>query len=146
MIKKFLIKLNDKLDDPDAKVWDTSLTGKAALKEQWRWTEFAAEKWDWRKIIQRTPGWRERAKAAAAAYAAQCEANRAARGDAVAGGAAPQVHAPRGGRTPHARAAGNGRYATAAPPTNVGNNTRDARAARRAAREQADQQQGGYWN
>ena len=120
MIKKFLIKLNDKLDDPDAKVWDTSLTGKAALKEQWRWTEFAAEKWDWRKIIQRTPGWRERAKAAAAAYAAQCEANRAARGDAVAGGAAPQVHAPRGGQAPHARAAGNGRYATAAPPTNVG--------------------------
>ena len=123
------------------------MTGKAALKEQWRWTEFAAEKWDWRKIIQRTPGWRERAKAAAAAYAAQCEANRAARGDAVAGGAAPQVHAPRGGgRASQARAAGNGRYATAAPPTNVGNNTRDARAARRAAREQADQQQGGYWN
>ena len=146
MIKKFLIKLNDKLDDQDAKVWDTSLTGKAALKEQWRWTEFAAEKWDWRKIIQRTTGWREKAKAAAAAYAAQCEANRAARGDAVAGGAAPQTHAPGGGRAPHARAAGNGRYATAAPPTNVGNNTRDARAARRAAREQADQQQGGYWN
>ena len=79
-------------------------------------------------------------------YAAQCEANRAARGDAVAGGAAPQAHAAGGGRAPHARAAGNGRYATAAPPTNVGNNTSDARAARRAAREQADQQQGGYWN
>ena len=77
---------------------------------------------------------------------AQCEANRAARGDAVAGGAAPQAHAAGGGRAPHARAAGSGHYATAAPPTNVGNNTRDARAARRAAREQADQQQGGYWN
>jgi hypothetical protein len=68
----------------------------------------------------------------------------AARGDAVAGGAAPQAHAVGGGRAPRAPAAGNGRYATAAPPTNDGNNTRDARAARRAAREQANQQQGGH--
>jgi hypothetical protein len=85
-IKKFIINLNDKLDDPEAKAWDPSLTGKAAVKEQWRWTELAAERWEWRKIIQRTAGWRERAKAEAEAFAAQYEANRAARGEAMAGG------------------------------------------------------------
>ena len=145
-IKKFIINLNDKLDDPEAKAWDPSLTGKAAVKEQWRWTELAAERWEWRKIIQRTTGWRERAKAEAEAYAAQCEANRAARVEAMAGGAAPQAHAVGGGRAPRAPAARNGRYATAASPMNDGYNTRDARAARRAAREQANQHQGGHWN
>ena len=145
-IKKFIINLNDKLDDPEAKAWDPSLTGKAATKEQWRWTELASQRWQWRKIIQRTAGWREREKAEAEAYAAQYEANWAARGEAMAGGAAPRAHAAGGGRAPRAPAARNGRYATVAPPTYDGNNTRDARAARRATREQANQQQGGHWN
>ena len=55
-LKKFIIKLNDKLDDPNAKAWDPTLTGKAALKEHWRWTELAAKRGEWRKIIQRTDG------------------------------------------------------------------------------------------
>jgi hypothetical protein len=42
-LKKFLIQLNDKFDDPNAKAWDPTLTGKAALQAQWRWTELAAE-------------------------------------------------------------------------------------------------------
>ena len=86
MIKNVIINLNDKVDDSEVKAWDSSLTGKDAVKEQWRWTELAAERWEWRKIIQRTARWRERAKAKAGAYAAHCEAKRAARGEAVAGG------------------------------------------------------------
>ena len=42
-LKKFIIKLNDKIDDPNAKTWDPNLTGGAALQEQWRWTELAAK-------------------------------------------------------------------------------------------------------
>ena len=134
-LKKFLIQLNDKLDDPNAKAWDPTLTGKAALQEQWRWTELAAEgkRDEWRKIIQRTDGWREREKEQAKATAA---ANRARRG------------ATARKRAPRAPQAGNGRYAAMPPPPppRDGNNARDARAARRAAaQEQADQQQGGYW-
>ena len=145
-LKKFLIQLNDKLDDPNAKAWDPTLTGKAALQEQWRWTELAAEgkRDEWRKIIQRTDGWREREKEQAEATAA---ANRARRG------------ATARNRAPRAPQAGNGRYAAVPPPPppGDGNNARDARAARRAAaqeqadaarsaaREQADQQDGGYW-
>ena len=135
-LKKFLLQLNDKLDDPNAKAWDPTLTGKAALQEQWRWTELAAEgkRDEWRKIIQRTDGWREREKEQAEATAA---ANRARRG------------ATARNRAPRAPQAGNGRYAVVPPPPppGDGNNDRDARAARRdAAREQAHQQQGGYWN
>ena len=134
-LKKFLIQLNDKLDDPNAKAWDPTLTGKAALQEQWRWTELAAKgkRDEWRKIIQRTDGWREREKEQAEATAA---ANRARRG------------ATARNRAPRAPQAGNGRYAAVPPPPppGDGNNARDARAARRAAaQEQADQQQGGYW-
>ena len=144
-LKKFLIQLNDKLDDPNAKAWDPTLTGKAALQEQWRWTELAAEgkRDEWRKIIQRTDGWREREKEQAEATAA---ANRARRG------------ATARNRAPRAAQAGNGCYAAVPPPPPPGvGNARDARAARRAAaqeqadaarsaaREQADQQQGGYW-
>ena len=137
-LKKFLIQLNDKLDDPNAKAWDPTLTGKAALQEQWRWTELAAKgKRDkWRKIIQRTDGWREREKEQAEATAA---ANRAKRGVTARNCA------------PGAPQAGNGRYATVPPPPpGDGSNTRDARAARRTARsdiwEQVNQQQGGHWN
>ena len=135
-LKKFLIQLNDKLDDPNAKAWDPTLTGKAALQEQWRWTELAAKgkRDEWRKIIQRTDGWREREKEQAEATAA---ANRARRG------------ATARNRAPRAPQAGNGRYAAVPPPPppGDGNNARDARAARRdAAREQAHQQQGGYCN
>jgi hypothetical protein len=128
-LKKFLIQLNDKLDDPNAKAWDPTLTGKAALQEQWRWTELAAEgkRDEWRKIIQRTDGWREREKEQAEATAA---ANRARRG------------ATARNRAPRAAQAGNGCHAAVPPPPG---NARDARAARRAAREQADQQEGGYW-
>ena len=133
-LKKFLIQLNDKLDDPNAKAWDPTLTGKAALQEQWRWTELAAKgkRDEWRKIIQRTDGWREREKEQAEATAA---ANRARRG------------ATARNRAPRAPQAGNGRYAAVPPPPppGDGNNARDARAARRAAREQANQQEGGYW-
>ena len=132
-LKKFIIKLNDKLDDPNAKAWNPTLTGSAALKEQWRWTELAAKRGEWRKIIQRTDGWREREKEQAEATAA---ANRARRG------------ATARNRAPRAPQAGNGRYAAVPPPPppGDGNNARDARAARRAAaQEQADQQQGGYW-
>ena len=63
-IKKFIIKLNDKLDDPDAKAWDPTLTGRDARNEQWRWTELASDKNKWQVIIQRTKGWREREKEA----------------------------------------------------------------------------------
>ena len=135
MIKKFIIKLNDKLDDPDAKAWDPKLKGTAARKEQWRWTELAKKenKDQWRKIIRRTDGWREREREEAEAKAA------AARGR-------ERRRAPR--NTP----AGSGQYATAAPPLQSGqSNTRAARAAayaaaREANREQANQQQGGHWN
>ena len=113
----------------------STLTGRAALQEQWRWTELAAKgkRDEWRKIIQRTDGWREREKEQAEATAA---ANRARRG------------ATARNRAPRAPQAGNGRYAAVPPPPppGDGNNARDARAARRAAREQANQQQGGYWN
>ena len=87
-IKKFIIKLNDKLDDPDAKAWDPKLKGTAARKEQWRWTELAKkENQDqWRKIIRRTDGWREREREEAEAKAA-----------AAQGGEAPE------GATQHAR-------------------------------------------
>ena len=133
-LKKFLIQLNDKLDDPNAKAWDPTLTGRAALQEQWRWTELAAKgkRDEWRKVIQRTDGWREREKEQAEATAA---ANRARRG------------ATARNRAPRAPQAGNGRYAAVPPPPppGDGNNARDARAARRAAREQANQQEGGYW-
>ena len=47
-IKKFIIKLNDKLDDEGEKAWDTELTGKAARKEQWWWTEIAQDRGQWR--------------------------------------------------------------------------------------------------
>ena len=129
-IKKFIIKLNNKLDDPNAKAWDATLKGSAALKEQWRWTELAAKREEWRKIIQRTDGWREREKEQAEAATAE---RREKRREAARG------RAPR---------AGSGRHATAAPPPpgGSGGSTHDARAARRAAREQANQQQGGYWN
>ena len=125
-----------KLDDPNAKAWDPTLTGGAALEEQWRWTELAAKgkRDEWRKIIQRTGGWREREKEQAEATAA---ANRARRG------------ATARNRAPRAAQAGNGCYAAVPPPPppGGGNNARDARAARRdEAREQAHQQQGGYWN
>ena len=136
-LKKFLIQLNDKLDDPNAKAWDPTLTGKAALQEQWRWTELAAKgkRDEWRKIIQRTDGWREREKE-------QAEANAAARRE--------RRRATARNREPRAPQAGNGGYATVPPPPPgdiSGNNARDARAAARdAAREQANQQQGGYWN
>ena len=65
-IKKYLIKLNDKLDDANEKIWDPTLTGKAAKKEQWRWTSYASKenRGLWRKIIRRTDGWREREAAA----------------------------------------------------------------------------------
>ena len=145
-LKKFLIQLNDKLDDPNAKAWDPTLTGRDALQEQWRWTELAAKgkRDEWRKIIQRTDGWREREKEQAEATAA---ANRARRGAAARN------------REPREQQAGNGRYAAVPPPPppEDGNNDRDARAARRAAaqkqedaarraaREQANQQEGGYW-
>ena len=128
----FLVQLNDKLDDPNAKAWDPTLTGSAALKEHWRWTELAAKRGEWRKIVQRTDGWREREKEQAEATAA---ANRARRG------------ATARNRAPRAPQAGNGRHAAVPPPPpGDGNNASDARAARRAAREQANQQQGGYWN
>ena len=80
-IKKFIIKLNDKLDDPDAKAWDPKLKGTAARKEQWRWTELAKKenKDQWRKIIRRTDEWREREREEAEAKAA------AARGGGVGG-------------------------------------------------------------
>ena len=80
-IKKFIIKLNDKLDDPDAKAWDPKLKGTAARKEQWRWTELAKKenKDQWRKIIRRTDEWREREREEAEAKAA------AARGGASEG-------------------------------------------------------------
>ena len=133
-LKKFLIQLNDKLDDPNAKAWDPTLTGRAALQEQWSWTELAAKgkRDEWRKIIQRTDGWREREKEQAEATAA---ANRARRG------------ATARNRAPRATQAGNGCHAAVPPPPppGDGNNDRDARAARRAAREQANQQEGGYW-
>ena len=134
-LKKFIIKLNDKLDDPNAKAWNPTLTGSAALKEQWRWTELAAKRGEWRKIIQRTDGWREREKE-------QAEANAAARRE--------RRRATARNREPRAPQAGSGGYATVPPPPPgdiSGNNARDARAAARdAAREQANQQQGGYWN
>ena len=134
-LKKFIIKLNDKLDDPNAKAWDPTLTGKAALKEHWRWTELAAKRGEWRKIIQRTDGWREREKEQAEANAAERRQRR---------------RAPTRNRQQRAPQAGNGGYATVPPPRpgdSSGSNARDARAAARdAAREQADQQQGGHWN
>ena len=34
MIKKFIINLNDKVDDSEVKAWDSSLIGKDAVKEQ----------------------------------------------------------------------------------------------------------------
>jgi hypothetical protein len=75
--------------------------GRAALQEQWRlqrWTELAAKgkRDEWRKIVQRTDGWREREKEQAEATAA---ANRARRG------------ATTQNRAPGAPQAGNGRYA-----------------------------------
>ena len=107
-IKKFIIKLNDKLDDPDAKAWDPTLTGRDARKEQWRWTELASEKNKWQVIIQRTEGWREREKEVAEAKTAAARVrSRAARS--------------RGAQ------AGGGRYAAAAPPPTAGN-SRGARA------------------
>ena len=85
--------------------------------------------------IQRTDGWREREKE-------QAEANAAARRE--------RRRATARNREPRAPQAGNGGYATVPPPPPgdiSGNNARDARAAARdAAREQANQQQGGYWN
>ena len=126
-IKKFIIKLNDKLDDPDAKAWDPTLTGRDARKEQWRWTELASDKNKWQVIIQRTKGWREREKEAAEAKAE-----------------AARVRA-RATRSRGARV-GGGRYAAAAPPP-AANNSRGARAAARDyARAQAFHQQGGHWN
>ena len=137
-LKKFIIKLNDKLDDPNAKAWDPTLTGKAALKEHWRWTELAAKRGEWRKIIQRTDGWREREKE-------QAEANAAERRE--------RRRAPTRNRQQRAPQAGNGDYATVPPPRpgdSSSSNARDARAAARAARdatrEQAGQQRGGHWN
>ena len=125
-LKKFIIKLNDKLDDPNAKAWNPTLTGSAALKEQWRWTELAAKRGEWRKIIQRTDGWREREKE-------QAEANAAARRE--------RRRFTARNREPRAPQAGSGGYATVPPPPPgdiSGNNARDARAAARdAAREQA---------
>ena len=87
-IKKFIIKLNNKLDDPNAKAWDATLKGSAALKEQWRWTELAAKREEWRKIIQRTDGWREREKEQAEAATAERREKRreAARGRAPRAG------------------------------------------------------------
>ena len=84
-------------------------------------------------IIQRTDGWREREKEQAEAPAAENRARRGATGR---------------NRAPGAPQAGNGRYAAVPPPPppGDGSNARDIRAARRAAWEQADQQQGGYWN
>ena len=57
-LKKFLIQLNDRLDNQNAKAWDPTLTGRAALQEQWRWTELAAKgkRDEWRKIIGQTDG------------------------------------------------------------------------------------------
>ena len=121
----------------NAKAWDPTLTGRDALQEQWRWTELAAKgkRDEWRKIIQRTDGWREREKE-------QAEANAAARRE--------RRRATARNREPRAPQAGSGDYATVPPPPPgdiSGNNARDARAAARdAAREQANQQQGGYWN
>jgi exonuclease III len=126
-IKKFIIKLNDKLDDPDATAWDPTLTGRDARNEQWRWTELASDKNKWRVIIQRTNGWREREKDAAEAKAE-----------------AARVRA-RATRSRGARV-GGGRYA-AAPPPPAANNSRGARAAARDyTRAQAFHQQGGHWN
>ena len=126
-IKKFIIKLNDKLDDPDAKAWDPTLTGHDARKEQWRWTELASDKNKWQVVIQRTKGWREREKEAAEAKAE-----------------AARVRA-RATRSRGARV-GGGRYAAAAPPP-AANNSRGARAAAHDyARAQAFHQQGGHWN
>ena len=129
-IKKFIIKLNDKLDDEGEKAWDTELTGKAARKEQWRWTEIAQDRGQWRKIIRRTEGWREREKAEAEAKAAAQERRRKTQ------------QAPR--RPP----AGSGCHAAAPPPPPEQSyrSTRSSTAARDAAREQANQQQGGYWS
>ena len=102
-LKKFITKLNDKLDDPNAKEWDPTLTGSAAFQEQWGWTELAAKgkRGEWRKIIQMTDGWREREKEQAEATAA---ASRARRGVTARN------------RAPGAPQAGSGRYATVPPP------------------------------
>ena len=97
--------------------------------------ELAAKRGEWRKIIQRTDGWREREKE-------QAEANAAARRE--------RRRATARNREPRAPQAGSSGYATVPPPPpgdSSGSNARDARAAARdAAREQANQQQGGYWN
>ncbi len=37
------LELNDKLDDPNAKAWDPTLTGSAAFQEHWRWTELLSK-------------------------------------------------------------------------------------------------------
>ena len=120
-LKKFLIQLNDKLDDPNAKAWDPTLTGRDALQEQWRWTELAAKRGEWRKIIQRTDGWRERAKE-------QAETNAAARRERR------RAIAPN--REPRAPQADSGGYAAVPSPPpgdGSGSNARDARAAARDA-------------
>ena len=113
-LKKLIIKLNDKLDDPNAKAWDPTLTGKAALTEHWRWTELAAKRGEWRKIIQRTDGWREREKE-------EAEANAAARRE--------RRRATAQNRAPRAPQAGSGGYAAVPPPPpgdSSSSNARDA--------------------
>ena len=84
-----------------------------------RWTELAAKRGEWRKIIQRTDGWREREKE-------QAEANTAAR--------RKRRRATARNREPRARHVGRGGYATVPPPPPgdiSGNNARDVGAAAR---------------
>ena len=120
-LKKLIIKLNDKLDDPNAKAWNPIITGRATLKEHWRWTELAAKREEWRKIIQRTDGWWERETEQAEAIAAARRERRRA------------TVRNRTTRAPQADSGGYAAVPSPPPGDGSGSNARDERAAARDA-------------